>query len=180
VSVSITPDPQVNRAVPPAPSALWRACLPGLLALSLILFTVACFRLGHLTQWPGNPDSVANQDAARNLVEGRGFYANTIHFYWDRQAFPNPETVRPPAVPYCLAALELVFGESSTLPVVLTGAAILLAALCIRGGVLRITGHPERRRRRGAGVPVLVHLRSDVVDEQRLPHPGHRAAVVSR
>jgi len=85
---------------------------------------------------PGSSDSCGNLVAARNLVKGRGYVSNGVGELWVPHRLPFPETVRPPGLPYLLAALFRVFGVSLAVPVLLNGATVVLTAFALRRAIV--------------------------------------------
>ena len=87
---------------------------------------------------PGTPDSINNLATARNIASGRGFTSQVVHQFYDYQPVPNPESVRPPGLPYLLALCFRLLGVNLILPVFLNGLFLVGTALCVRSGLRRL------------------------------------------
>jgi hypothetical protein len=111
---------------------LFFTLLAGSIALTVVLAAV--------NQSPGSPDSQVNLEVARNLARGKGFVSGSVRQLFVREPLQHLETTRAPVVPYALAGLFTLFGISMALPVLLNGATVVLAALCLRTATASAAG----------------------------------------
>jgi Dolichyl-phosphate-mannose-protein mannosyltransferase len=105
-----------------------------------IAVLVSIVTLAKENESAGTPDSVNNLATARNIASGKGFTSQIVHQYFVYQPVPNPETVRPPGIPYLLAICFRLFGVNLLVPVVLNGVFLLGTAICLRGGLRQLGG----------------------------------------
>ena len=112
---------------------LWSFALVALLGITL----------AAVNNLPGHWDAINNLATARNIVEGRGFVSDVVQQLAAPEALPGPETVRPPGVPYLMAAIFSVFGVSYAAPVLVNVLAVLLTALIVRQAVRETGGRWE-------------------------------------
>ena len=87
---------------------------------------------------PGTPDSINNLATARNIASGKGFTSQVVHQFFEYQPVPNPETVRPPGLPYLLALCFELFGVNLAVPVFLNGLFLVGGAVLLRSGLHRL------------------------------------------
>jgi hypothetical protein len=129
--------PAGSDAPPRRPQA--PAWLRVLLRIAFWVTTIAVLasivELARQNMSAGGADSANNLATARNIASGRGFTSQIVHQFFVHQPLPNPETVRPPGIPYLLAACFLVFGANLVVPVVLNGVFLVGTAICLRSGL---------------------------------------------
>ena len=106
-------------------------------ALSRVVLVVFLARVNNN---PGSSDSCGNLALARNLAEGRGYVTGGLGELWIRQPLDAPDTIRPPGLPYLLAAVFAVTGVSLAVPVTVNAVAVGVNALALRAAVRRRGG----------------------------------------
>ena len=107
--------------------------------VALVGFLAASVALAVRNQSPGSVDSCGNLTLARNLAQGRGYVTTSVGQLWVPQTIPAEDTVKPPALPFLLAAIFRVTGESLAVPVLVNALAVLGSALLLRLAVTRLT-----------------------------------------
>ena len=88
---------------------------------------------------PGHWDAINNLTTARNIAEGRGYVSDFVQQLAVPMPLPGPETVRPPGVPFLMAGLFAIFGQSLVLEVLLSIIVLLAAAFTLRTAI-RVAG----------------------------------------
>lgn len=103
--------------------------------ITLVLVAVTGAFLATTSTHAGTPDSISNLDTARNIALGRGFTTDIVQQLASPQVVPGPDVVRPPALPYLLAALAPLVGVGPAGAVILNVLAILATALLVRAAL---------------------------------------------
>ena len=126
----------------------------------LLVFVVASLLLARVNNSPGSSDSCGNLILARSLTEGRGYVTGGLGELWIRQPLDAPDTVRPPGLPYLLAAVFAATGAALAVPVLVNAATVVLGALALRGAIRRRGG---RRSADLAAILMLLSINYEMV-----------------
>lgn len=113
--------------------------MAGLLYASVGLFAALTLLLARANHFAGNFDSEDNLVVARNIVRGLGFTNGIIQQYSALERLPGPEVVRPPGIPYLIAAGFRILGEGGHVQILINGLAILLTALLLRAALRQLS-----------------------------------------
>ncbi len=106
----------------------------------LLLFVVASMALARRNQSPGSPDSCANLILGRNLAQGKEYAVGGLGELWIKRPLDAVDSIRPPGLPYLLAAIFALGGVSLAVPVLVNSAAIGINALALRAAIRRMGG----------------------------------------
>ncbi len=126
----------------------------------LLGFLVATLLLARVNQNPGSSDSCANLILARSLVTGKGYVTGGVGQLWVHRPLDAEDIVRPPGLPYLIAALFALGRVSLQVPVLLNCATVVATALMLRS-VIRRRG--DRRAGDLALILILVSYTYEMV-----------------
>lgn len=112
--------------------------MAGLAYAMLALFAALTLLLARANHSGGNFDSEDNLVVGRNIARGLGFTNGLVQQYSVPERLPGPELVRPPGIPYLIAAGFRVLGEGGHVQIMINGLALILTALLLRAALRRL------------------------------------------
>jgi hypothetical protein len=105
-----------------------------------LLFVAGSLVLARANRNPGSSDSCANLILARNLAQGKEYAVGGLGELWIKRPIDAVDSIRPPGLPYLLAAVFAVTGVSLAVPVLINAVAVCVNALALRGAIRNLGG----------------------------------------